>query len=94
MMDYTATNSGIDPSNYWETLLLTNTGFNTNKNSYYQERVIWTTDLKPDWSEGGTDYMVVNIPTFLQMTELDMDEVPWRFLLINVKDPDDHDLID
>ena len=38
--------------------------------------------------------MVVNIPTFLQMTELDMDEVPWRFLLINVKDPDDHDLID
>ena len=48
----------------------------------------------PDYAEGEFDFMFLNIPMFLYMTEISMDEVAWRYLLIRVKDPEDHALID
>ena len=59
---------GIDPSNYWDSLLLENTGYG-NENTYYQKRAIWTTENKMEYTDGTTwDYMLVNIPTLLYMT--------------------------
>ena len=67
--------------------------------------MLWTTSQKPAWVEGGpvntegfvggtSSYMLLSVPSYLYMTELFMDEVPWRYLLIRMKDPDDHATID
>ena len=38
--------------------------------------------------------MLANVPSYLHMTEMFMDELPWRYILIRMKDPDDHATID
>ena len=93
MKDTTASKAGVDPRNYRETLLLQDLYYGE-QNTYYQERVIWTLKEQPDYAEGDFDFMFLNIPMFLYMTEMSMDEVAWRYLLIRVKDPEDHALID
>ena len=37
--------------------------------------------------------MLINIPMFLHMADISMDEIDYDYLLINVHDPDDHALI-
>ena len=67
--------------------------------TYYQRRVLWTTDGTPDYLSDDNDvvedrYAFVNIPTLLQVSQYTMDEILWDYLLIRVHDPEDTGLID
>ena len=84
-----AKKTGVNPRNYKSTLLLQDIDYGKH-NTYYQERVIWTLDLKPDYTCDTDDFMLINIPIYCHMAELDMDEFRWNFLLIRLKDPSDH----
>ena len=93
MSDITAYRGGVDPSNYWETLLVQDLHC-CKKNSYHQKRVIWTTSEKPAFTDGKKDeYMLTNIPVWLNMADFDLDNLPISKLLIRVHDSDDHALI-
>ena len=64
------------------------------EDTYYEERIIWSTSKKADFTEGTFDNMLINIPMFLYMTELELDEITWDKLIIQVPDPSDTALID
>ena len=70
-----------------------NIGFGK-KNAFYLKRAIWSTENKMDYVDGKKDYMLINIPSFLYLTNIVMDEIIWEYLLIRMKDPDDHATID
>ena len=38
--------------------------------------------------------MMINIPMLCYMAEVDMDEIVWDYLLIRLKNPADHALVD
>ena len=91
----TADMVGVNPKNYKDLLLLIDYGFGEDPDAtdYYKSRVLWTGIGQPDWAVGiFTLYM--NIPYWVYITEITMDEFICLHLFIKVNDPDDHGLID
>jgi len=65
--------------------------------TYYEERVIWTANT-PDFiqqdKKTGKDWFLLNIPMFLHIADIPMEELTYAYLLVRVPDPEDTALID
>ena len=84
MLAKSAKQVSIDFSNYKSTLLISDLRYGAH-DTYYQERVQWTTKHEPEWAIGLPDYMILNMPIFNHITETVVDEMAWLLLLIKVK---------
>ena len=61
--------------------------------TYYQKRILWTIESSGKYDTH--DYIAwCNLPTVLQIAQLDMDSAPMNFILVRVHDPEDTDTID
>ena len=58
---------------------------------YYAERVLFTRRMESDWDLKNSLY--VNFPMYNYMAQVTMDETMIRYLLIKVKDRENHTLI-
>ena len=62
------------------------------QSDYLAERVLWTTKMKSDWDVSQRS-MYVNFPMYNYLAQIVMDETIMRYLLITVKDQENHTLI-
>ena len=79
-----ATAVKVDLNNYKSLFVLEDLNF-SDSSAYYEERVIWTTKEDPD-SIGFAGGLFYNVPNYLFMAELLMDDVTWSRLFIRLHD--------
>ena len=85
--------ANLDPSNFTSTILLVSNNV-AKRNLFYRERIIWSLYQKPDWADdNGGNYFLVSLPTYNYMADLAMEENNYRYLMIRMKDPSNHGLI-
>ena len=77
-----------------DTFILENHQFqgSYSKSDYLAERVLWTTKTGSDW-DASLLSMYVNFPMYNYLAQIVMDETMMRYLLITVKDKENHTLI-
>ena len=57
--------------------------------------MIFSLYQQPDWaSDEGGNYFLTSLPTFNYMSDQVMNETHYKYLMIRMKDPNDHKLID
>ena len=85
--------ANLDPSNFTSTILLVSNNV-AKRNLFYRERIIWSLYQKADWADdNGGNYFLVSLPTYNYMADLAMEENNYRYLMIRMKDPSNHGLI-
>ena len=84
------TDTSFNLKNFKNTLKLDDMGYGKH-GTKYRMRVIWTAKTIPFFAKRSSNdrSLIYNIPSFLHMAELDLDELPWKKIYIRMHDPSD-----
>ena len=78
----------VDPTDYTETILFETTNYGGYSTRMLQ-RPLFSIDHKPDYYIGKTDYVYMSLPMYSFFANKDLDDIPFKYLLIRLNDPTD-----
>ena len=85
--------AGANPAIYSDTFLFENTnyeGFST----HMLLRPLFSIGHRPDYYMGNKNYLYMSLTKYSYLAEKDLDEIPFKYLLIRLNDPSNHALTD
>lgn len=86
----------IDPDIYSNTFVFADY-YHSYGNKGYKERALWSSaDIPPfvDLIEDDYRFQLINLPVFMRMANVTMDDLTMSNLIIQMNDPEDHTTID